>query len=98
VEQLIMKKELEIRGFTLEKSGKKPFHLRIFEPVKNGDEDDYSCCIHCPSLFKRDKIIFGVNEDQAYELAIEFIKNILGDKKIVDDKEIEIDIRSWGKS
>ena len=82
----------------MEKSGKKPFYLKIFEPVKNVDEDDYSCCIHCPSLFKRNKIIFGVNEDQAYELAIEFIKNIVGDKKIVDDKEIEIDIRSWKKS
>jgi hypothetical protein len=93
-----MKRELEIKGFTLEKSDKEPFYLRIFEPVKTSDEDDYSCRIHCPSLFKRDKTIFGVNEDQAYDLAIEFIKNLLGDKRIVDDKEVEIDMKRWQKS
>lgn len=90
-----MKKELEIRGFTLEKLKREPFYLRIFEPVRIDNEDDFCCCIHCPSLFKRDKTIFGVNESQSYELAIEFIISILGDKKIVDNNGIEIDVRNW---
>jgi hypothetical protein len=88
-----MEKRIDFYGFLLDGSKKTPFHVSVYRPVKS-DNDDYFCKIRCEELFRKDKKIFGVDEVQAYELAIEFIVSVLGDRKITDDKGLEVDLRA----
>ena len=68
-----MIRKYELDAF-LEDSGQRtPFHLRISAPEKTKGEDDYFCRVHAPVLFTDDKQIFGVDEDQARELALRFV-------------------------
>jgi hypothetical protein len=62
----------------------KPFHLRVSEPNRTEGQEDYYCVVHAPALFKGDKTIFGVSEEQARELALHFVKQMVGDKKLID--------------
>jgi hypothetical protein len=49
-------------------------------------EDDFGCTVRAPTLFKGNKMIFGVNQGQARELAFSFIKTLLEGKMLVDKK------------
>jgi hypothetical protein len=70
-------------------AGRSPFRLRISRPVKSEGSVDWSCLVHAPSLFENDKNIFGVDEEQARALAIEFVKALLCGKRLVNgDGEI----------
>ena len=78
-----MKQALEMREF-LDRSGRlEPFLLRISVPTPS-DEGDYLCKVHAPALLQRDAEIFGVDAAQAHELALQFVKSMLGDAKVVD--------------
>jgi len=77
-------KPYTIDAFIEDGGNRKPFHLRVSEPNKTEGEEDYYCLVHAPALFKDDKKIFGVNEKQARELALQFIKQMVGDKKLID--------------
>jgi len=87
-----MDKLLEIKGFLSDGLTKKCLYLRIDKPVQIQDTGDYYCRIHCPVFFKTHKDIFGIDEHQAYDLAVSFIKSILGGRKMIDrhSKEIKI--------
>jgi hypothetical protein len=75
----------------LEESGQRvPFHLRISAPEKTQDEDDYFCRVHAPTLFADDKEIFGIDEEQARELALQFVRSMLAGKKLVDQNGREV--------
>ncbi len=78
-----MPKMLEIRGYVLIDNIKKEFYLMISKPIITKD-DDYYCEVHIPVLFDSAKHIFGINELQAKELAISFVKKILCDYNIVN--------------
>jgi hypothetical protein len=87
-----MTRKYELDAF-LEDSGQRtPFHLRISAPEKTKGEDDYFCRVHAPVLFTDDKQIFGIDEDQARELALQFVKSMLAGKKLVDRNGREIDL------
>ena len=49
----------------------------VFSPVKTDGHNEHYCVIHCPHVFDNDKKIFGVDADQALELSIMFIKDML---------------------
>jgi hypothetical protein len=74
----------EVNAFIEERGTRKPFYLRVSEPTKTPGEDDYHCLIHAPNLFERDKKIFGVSEEQAQQLALEFVKQMLGERRVFD--------------
>ena len=61
-----------------------PFFFTISEPVA---EDEYSayCVISCPYLRDKDFKIIGVDEEQATELSIRFITNMLEGQVLLDD-------------
>lgn len=78
-----------MKDFTLdiyiEENGKRrPFHLWISAPRESSHAGEYYCRIHAPVLFKRDKDIFGIDQKQAHELSIEFIKRLLADRRLID--------------
>lgn len=77
-------RSFEFSGF-IEADGKTvPFYLRISEPMRNEGEEDYFCRVHAPLLFRRDKDIYGTDQEQAYELAFDFVRRILANRRPVD--------------
>jgi hypothetical protein len=78
-----MENSYELNAFIQENDETKPFSLKISAPTQSPDED-YFCSIHAPELFKKDKVIHGVDAKQAKELAINFVKSMLAGKQIVD--------------
>lgn len=88
-----MAKALEIVGF-LEADGiREPFLARITEPKASAaGSQEYSCLVHAPALFEKDKKIFGVDADQARELAIQFLKAMLEGKRLTDKAGRPIDV------
>ena len=61
-----------------------PLRLRVSRPNKTDGEADYYCLVDAPALFKGDKKIFGASEEQARELALQFVKQLLDDRKLID--------------
>ena len=87
-----MIKPYVIDAFIKEGKSRKPFHLHVSAPKKTDGEEDYYCLVHAPMLFKNDKIIVGVSEKQARDLALQFVKKILGDKKLIDKNGQDVQI------
>ena len=83
---------LEIDGFLETDGAKTPFSARISAPKATGKTTEYSCVVHAPALFKKDKQIFGINAAQAKELALQFLKSMLDGKHLVgqDGKPIDL--------
>lgn len=81
----MMSDTYELTGYIEEATGKVPFYLKISAPVLTDDGDDYYCSVHMPYFLKSDKDIFGVDEGQAKELAIGFVKSMLGERSLVDE-------------
>jgi hypothetical protein len=78
---------LEVHAF-LEDDGKlRPLHIEVSAPAKTQGQQDYFCLVHAPLLLGHDRKIFGVDPDQARSLAIDFIKSLLENKKVVDVDE-----------
>lgn len=75
----------ELSVFIEEDDQRRPFSLVITSPEKTPDAEDYFCSIHAPVLFKRDKSIHGVDAEQAVELAIKFVKDVLSGRHLVDE-------------
>ncbi|HPF26759.1 MAG TPA: hypothetical protein P5528_10590 [Steroidobacteraceae bacterium] len=76
----------------------RPFQVRIGQPTAVSGEEEYSCRVHAPALFKRDKEIFGADPEQALELAVDFVKSMLKDKTLVDHNGRKIEIGRWPNS
>lgn len=76
----------ELHAFIEDGGTKKPFYLRISAPSKAADAEDCYCRIHAPELFTKDKDIFGMDEQQAKALAFDFVRSLLGGKRLVDAK------------
>jgi hypothetical protein len=85
---------IDLIAFLEDGQERKPFHLSISAPARSKDSGDYSCRIHAPSLFKKEKVIFGISEEQARELAIAFLLRYLGPTRVVDQGGHPIDLRS----
>ena len=71
--------------FLEDEGTRSPFQLRVSRPNKTDGETDYYCLVNAPALFKGDKKIFGASEEQARELALQFVKQLLGDRKLIDN-------------
>jgi hypothetical protein len=80
--------------FLENEDGLHPFALKIMEPVKDPEGDDFFCEVHIPLLLKGDKKIYGVDVDQARFLSIMFIKQLLAGKILNDDKGKIIDLEA----
>jgi hypothetical protein len=72
----------ELSAFLQDEGVRKPLYIRIDTPLRG--ESDYYCDVHAPAIFSNDKRIYGVDCEQATDLAIKFIGTILEDKKVTD--------------
>ncbi len=77
----------EVRGFLEDKSGRRPFVLRVSDPQKS-DAGDYFCEIALPAVAAiGPKLkIFGVDAAQASNLALKFVRHMLSPMKVFDEK------------
>ena len=67
-----------------------PVYARISEPIRRQSDVEHEgcyCVVHCPHLFADDKRIFGADAEQALELSIMFIKELLEHRGAVIDWE-----------
>lgn len=90
-----MNDSLKLEVFIEESGEKKPFQLEISSPHLS-NENDYYCKIRAPTLFKKDKLIYGVDEEHARSLAIDFVRRILAGKILIDENDCPVEI-SWPK-
>lgn len=74
----------EIKAFIDSDKGRIPFLLRVEDPVASPGGEDWLCTIHAPVLFERDTDIYGIDAKQAKELAVEFVRKMLGDRQLYD--------------
>ena len=74
----------ELSAFLVEEDVRKPLYIRIEAPSRVPEEISYYCRVHAPSIFAEDKRIYGVDQEQAADLAIKFIRTMLEDKKVTD--------------
>lgn len=83
----------ELRGFIEGTDGSRThIFARISEPTQSIGYNDHYCIVHCPHLFDEEKKIFGVDEDQALELSIIFIKKLLDHAGVVLVEEESSDL------
>ncbi|MGH8326170.1 MAG: hypothetical protein ACRET2_05350, partial [Steroidobacteraceae bacterium] len=69
-----------------------PFVASITAPKPSGRAQEYACSIHAPVLFSKDKKIFGIDAQQAKELAVEFLKSMLDGRHLTDKSGKPIDL------
>jgi hypothetical protein len=80
------------------KDGKlQPFALNITKPERVTEEEslefrEFYCIVTIPSIFKKQKVIYGADEDAALENAYTFIKALLQDLVLVDEHGVHIDV------
>ena len=89
--------QLEIRAFLEDGEELIPFTLRISEPLLDVEGGDYYCTLNAPKLFEREKKIYGADENQAKMLSIQFIKKLLGKKRMTNEDHNPIDL-GWPPS
>lgn len=70
-----------------------PFSLRVSQPEYD-EERGFYCVVECPFLREKHFKIFGVDEEQACELSIEFIRQMIEDPKarLVDAQGREVSV------
>jgi hypothetical protein len=82
---------------SLERNGQmEPFLARI-EAAKGSavDTEECSCVVHAPTLLGEDKEIYGVDADQARQLAVDFLKSMLAGIPLRDKAGNTVDINGW---
>lgn len=67
---------LGFSGTIEDANGSRPFELRIFDACvdRNTPYKDYFSRIYCPALLDHDFDVYGVNEQQAQELALKYVR------------------------
>lgn len=77
-----------ITGVIEDKSGRRPFVLSISSPEKAVDGDYYFCRVDLESvtMIGNNVRIAGQNAGQARSLALSFLRKMLADKRLFDDR------------
>lgn len=88
---LMNKKNYHADFYIGEDDEKQLCHLSISEPETN-DEDDNFCRVQLTPLLKNEKRIIGIDESQAKQLAIDFVKSLLNGKELTDTDGNKINI------
>ncbi|BAM86838.1 neutral endopeptidase [Bradyrhizobium oligotrophicum S58] len=74
---------LSIDAFIEGNNQRAPLQIIVFAPERT-DQSEYACLVRAPSLLGPDKLIYGIDQEQAKSLAIGFVKRLLKDKRLVD--------------
>jgi hypothetical protein len=81
----------EFEGTIEDTNGIREFYLRILEPQvdANTPHRDFLCRFHCPALLEHDFDVYGVDERQARELALNYAR-IRTEGAIIRDRHEQI--------
>ena len=88
-----MRKNIELKAFLKNNEKIEKLHLTI-KGVFRTEEDDYYCTVNIPLLFEKEKLIYGIDETQAKQLAVNFVKRVLDVSCIVDENGNSVDFCS----
>jgi hypothetical protein len=78
-------------GFVEHASGARDeIRVAISQAMRVADADDYYCTVELSALLKSPKRIFGIDEAQARELAVEFVKSMLSGRRLVDGEGVGV--------
>jgi hypothetical protein len=85
---------------SLERDGQQQsFVANIEEPnLSSPDGEECVCVIHAPSIFGVDRKIYGVDADQARQLAVDFLKSMLSGFTVRDKSGRSVDVSQWRSS
>ncbi len=77
-----------------EKGAIHPFSFTVSDPVV---EDEYSayCMLACPYLREKAFKIIGTDEDQAIELSLHFVTNMLEGQHLIDNEGAPLSLPTW---
>ena len=85
----------ELDCFIEQAGNRERFYLSISEPGFTLSGGDAYCRVHAPTLFLKDKDIYGADEEQAKELAYQFVRTFLRGKRLVDATGRTIGSDQW---
>lgn len=75
----------EAKGLLRLGEKEEPISIVVSAPKPSFDDSEYSCLVHAPPLLSEDKEIYGIDEEQAAELALKFLRSLLRGRGIVDE-------------
>lgn len=71
------KTKKEMRGRAKSADGSEvEVHAIVYPPKQERGKRTWTCSVHCPFLFERDKCIVGIDANQAAELAVKFLDEL----------------------
>lgn len=80
-----MREAIRVDAYIESEDVLEPISVKISAPIPSGEtEEEYFCRVHAPALMGRDRDIFGIDGGQAQDLAVQFVKSLLGGKRFVD--------------
>lgn len=83
--------DMMISGFVRGADGVRPIEILIFAPEQVPGAVAYQCLVRAPAVLQKDARIHGIDADQARQLAVSFMKEMLGNSVIEDSSGNAID-------
>lgn len=80
-------------GYLGDGAGRKDFALRVLGPKHNPEGRDYFVELEAPGVLTKTERIFGVDEDQARQLAARYLVSRLQGRLLYDQQGREVDVR-----
>jgi hypothetical protein len=80
-------------GYLGEGVGRRDFVLRVLGPKRNLEGGDYFVELEAPAVLTKTERIFGVDEDQAWQLAVRYLIARLEGRSLYDQDGRPIDVR-----
>jgi hypothetical protein len=78
----------EMQGTTISADGSESsVHAIIYPPKQERGQSTWTCTVHCPFLFEKDKCLVGIDADQAAELAEKFLLDLFEHNEITIAKQ-----------
>jgi len=88
---------MEINAYVLKDGKLQPFRMSITSPEPVNDEEcsdqsEFYCIVTIPTIFTKQKVIYGLDENGASENAYTFIKALLQGLVLVNERGEPIDV------
>jgi hypothetical protein len=83
---------LDFVGYLGDGAERREFALRIVGPIHNPESGDYFVELEAPTVLTKTERIFGVDEDQARQLAARYLHSRLEGLSLHDQRGRQVDV------
>jgi hypothetical protein len=84
-----------LTAFIEEQGQRRPFSLKIEGPFATSEYRDFYCRVESPELLGKEFNVFGDSGRRTKELALQFVKVCLKDKKVYDSEGNTLVLKQW---